>query len=75
MEVIALLTVKETCQILKEHGMTIQPNHLRAGIECGAYPFGVAVRMSKEPVFEIFRPLLMKWISERSEEIDINQNI
>lgn len=53
--------------ILKEHGMQIQPNHLRAGIDCGAYPFGVAVKMNKSTVYEIFKPLLMRWISERSE--------
>ena len=28
-----------------------------------------AVRMEKRPSFEIFKPLLMKWIDERSEEV------
>lgn len=69
MKKIVVLTVKETVGILKEHGLTIDPAHLRAGIECGAYPFGVAVQMEKRPSFEIFKPLLMKWIDERSEEV------
>lgn len=69
MRQITLLSVKEACEILKTHGMTIQPNHLRAGIDCGAYPFGNSVKMSSSSVYEIFKPLLMRWIAERSEEV------
>lgn len=65
---IVVLTINETVEILREHGMKISQPHLRAGIECGAYPFGVCVRMGKQPTFEIFRPLLMRWIAERSDE-------
>lgn len=64
---IVLLTVKEACAILEENGMKITPVHLRAGIDCGAYPFGNSVKMGKSSVYEIFRPLLMQWIEERSE--------
>lgn len=65
---IVCLSVKEAVQLLKEHGFSITEQHLRARIECGAYPFGNAVKMAKHPAFEIFRPLLMKWIDERSEK-------
>lgn len=65
---IVVLTINETVEILREHGMKISPPHLRAGIECGAYPFGVCVKMDKHPAYEIFKPLLMQWIAERSEE-------
>lgn len=65
---IVVLTINETIEILREHGMKISPPHLRAGIECGAYPFGVCVKMDKHPAYEIFKPLLMRWIAERSEE-------
>ena len=68
MKQIVVISVSRACEILKQHGMTIQPNHLRAGIDCGAYPFGVSVKMGKSNVYEIFKPLLMRWISERSEE-------
>lgn len=68
MRVITVLTVKETCKILAEHGFEIYPEHLRAGIDCGAYPFGVAVKMESRNVYEIFKPLLFRWIEERSEE-------
>lgn len=66
---IVVINTEQACEILKNHGMNIQPNHLRAGIDCGAYPFGVAVQMKKSSVYEIFKPLLMKWIAERSEEV------
>lgn len=65
--IITVITTAEACKILREHGMSISPAHLRAGIECGAYPFGVAVRMEKQCAYEIYMPLLRKWIEERSE--------
>lgn len=68
MRQIVVISVSQACNILKQHGMTIQPNHLRAGIDCGAYPFGVSVKMDKSNVYEIFKPLLMRWIMERSED-------
>ncbi|MBR3665548.1 MAG: hypothetical protein IKN66_00070 [Ruminococcus sp.] len=64
---INVISTNEACKILREHGMSISPAHLRAGIECGAYPFGVAVRMEKQCAYEIYVPLLRKWIEERSE--------
>lgn len=67
MSMIVVLTVNETVDILRDHGMSISAPHLRAGIECGAYPFGVCVKMDKQPTYEIFKPLLMRWIEERSE--------
>lgn len=67
-KLINVIGVADTVKILAEHGMKIQPEHLRAGIDCGAYPFGVAVKMEKHCVYEIFKPLLMRWIEERSEE-------
>lgn len=69
-KMIVCLTVKETVQLLKEHGFKITEQHLRAGLECGAYPFGDVVKMAKSPCFEIFRPKLMEWINERSEDIE-----
>ncbi len=69
-KMIVCLSVMETVEILKKHGFQVSPVHLRAGIECGAYPFGNAVRMAKSCSFEIFKPLLMKWIDERSMEVE-----
>lgn len=68
MKQIIILTIKQTVEILREHGMDISAPHLRAGLECGAYPFGVCIRMEKHPAFEVYKPLLMRWIEERSED-------
>lgn len=65
---IVILTIKETVEILKQYGMKISEVHLRAGLDCGAYPFGVSIRMQKSPCYEVYQPLLMKWIKERSVE-------
>lgn len=70
MRMIVVISVIQACKILEEHGMKIQPNHLRAGIHCGAYPFGNEIQMNKSCVYEIFKPLLMKWIDERSMEVE-----
>ena len=63
---IVIITIAECVKILREHGMSISDAHLRAGIECGAYPFGVCIPMMKQKAFEIYKPLLLKWIEERS---------
>ena len=65
---IVVISVAETVRILSEHGMNITPAHLRTGIECRAYPFGVCIPMQKQNTYEIYKPLLLKWIEERSEE-------
>lgn len=77
MKQIIIITVLQACEILKEHGMSVSPVHIHAGIECGAYPFGVCIKgeNQKRPVYEIYRPLLLKWIAERSEEIQKDEVI
>lgn len=69
MKQIIILTIKQTVEILREHGMDIIAPHLRAGLECGAYPFGVCIQMEKHTAFEVYKPLLMRWIEERSENV------
>lgn len=62
---IVIISIKDTVEILRSHGMNISDAHLRAGIECGAYPFGVCIPM-KQNTYEVYKPLLLKWIEERS---------
>jgi hypothetical protein len=64
---IVVITIAETRQILAEHGFNTSEAHIRAGIECGAYPFGVCIPAAKSRTFEVYKPLLMQWIKERSE--------
>ena len=66
---IVIISIKDTVEILRSHGMSISDAHLRAGIECGAYPFGVCIPM-KQNTYEVYKPLLMKWIEERSMKED-----
>ena len=63
---IIVITIAETRQILAEHGFNTSETHIRAGIECGAYPFGVCIPAAKSRTFEVYKPLLMQWIKERS---------
>lgn len=66
---IVIISIKDTVEILRSHGMSISDAHLRAGIECGAYPFGVCIPM-KQNTYEVYKPLLLRWIDERSMKED-----
>ena len=66
---IVVITIAEARQILEDNGFSTSESHIRAGIECGAYPFGVCIQMDKQPAFEVYKPLLMRWIEERSEDV------
>lgn len=71
---IVILSIKETRAILMAHGWSVSEPHLRAGLEQKVYPFGVAIQsrkgdgsLGKGWMYEIYKPLLMKWIMEREE--------
>ena len=68
---IIVIGIKEASRILRENGMQISDGDLRAGIEQKVYPFGDAVTVTSKPVFHIYQPLLMQWIAERSEEVEV----
>ena len=68
---IIVIGIKEASRILRENGMQISDGDLRAGIEQRVYPFGDAVTVTSKPVFHIYLPLLMQWIAERSEEVEV----
>lgn len=69
MKMIRVISLKEACRILNEHGFSISPAHLGVGLQQKVYPFGVAIKMT-EWVYEIYDVLLQKWIDEHSEEVD-----
>lgn len=66
-----VIGIKEASQILRDHGMQISDGDLRAGLEQRIYPFGDAIVVTSRPVFHIYQPLLMQWIAERSEEVEV----
>lgn len=63
---IAVISVEKAQQILESHGWKTTKQHLYAGLSCKAYPFGVAIPTGKSTMYEVYEPLLMKWIDERS---------
>lgn len=67
-KIMVVIGIKEAAQILREHGMKISDADLRAGLEQKVYPFGDAVVVTSQPVFHIYKPKLLAWIDERSEE-------
>ena len=67
-KLMVVIGIKEAAQILRDHGMKISDADLRAGLEQKVYPFGDAVVVTSQPVFHIYKPKLLAWIDERSEE-------
>ncbi len=61
---IETLTIKQAVDELRELGMNITPDRLRAGINQGVFPFGICIQM-KNFEFEIYRVPFEKWIAER----------
>ena len=70
-KLMVVISIREAAKILRENGMQISDGDLRAGIEQKVYPFGDAVTVTSKPVFHIYLPLLMRWIAERSEEVEV----
>lgn len=57
--------------ILKANGYeSANADKIKMGLRQGRFPFGEAIQMSKNTVYDIFENLLMKWIAERSEPND-----
>lgn len=62
-----VITVQSACKILGEHGFSVSPAHLGAGLRQRVYPFGVAIKM-KDWTYEIYEASLLRWIKERESE-------
>ena len=64
---LTVITAEEAVNVIKAAGYTTMSlPHLKAGIDAGVYPFGARIPM-KNNRYEIYKTLLDKWISERSE--------
>lgn len=68
MDVMKVIKPEQAAEILKQHGYTsANPEKIRYGLVQGVFPFGQAIQMDKNTVYDIYYSLLMKWIKERSE--------
>ncbi len=62
---IKVISTQRAVEILKEHGMSTDPQKIGLGLQQKVYPFGVAIHDNRW-MYEIYENLLMKWIAERS---------
>ena len=62
---IKVISTQRAVEILKEHGMSTDPQKMGLGLQQKVYPFGVAIHDNRW-MYEIYENLLMKWIAERS---------
>ena len=68
MTTVKTLTINETLERLRAHGVAMGPEILSMGIEQGAFPFGVCVHKDRRNFF-IFERLLDEWIAARAVEV------
>lgn len=66
---ITVIKPEKASEILKENGYTsASPVKIRQGLIQGIFPFGQAIQMKSETVYDIYLELLLKWIEERSDK-------
>lgn len=65
-----IIKVKDAVARLREAGMDTNVQRIEAALrQGGIYPWGVAIRMDKQFVYEVYDVLLSRWIAERSEDV------
>lgn len=62
-----IMTPQEVCDELRSLGVSTSPDKIRAGIEQGAYDFGVVIHMAS-PCFEIYRKKFEQWVNENIQQ-------
>ena len=62
-----IMTPQEVCEELRKNGVSSSPDKIRAGIEQGAYDFGVVIHLAT-PVYEIYRKKFEQWLKENIQQ-------
>ncbi len=62
-----IMTPQEVCEELRARGVSTTAEKIRAGIEQGAYDFGVVIHLTT-PCFEIYRKKFEQWLKENIEQ-------
>ena len=66
---IKVIKAEQAAEILKQHGYkSAHAVKVKMGLEQGVFPFGQAIHMGKQTVYDIYESLLLKWIKERESE-------
>lgn len=66
---IKVIKAERAAEILKEHGYhDANAEKIKMGLAQGVFPFGQAIKMSKNTVYDIYENLLLKWIAERDSD-------
>ena len=64
-----IIKVKDAVARLREAGMDTNVQRIEAALRQGnVYPWGAAIKMERQWVYEIYSVLLEKWVQERSED-------
>jgi len=65
-----IIKVKDAVTRLRECGMDTNVQRVEAALrQGGIYPWGAAIHMDKQYVYEVYSVLLERWIQERSDVI------
>ena len=66
---IKVIKAERAAEILKEHGYKdANAEKIKRGLAQRVFPFGQAIQMSSNTVYDIYENLLMKGIAERDSE-------
>ena len=65
-----IIKVKDAVARLREAGMDTNVQRIEAALrQGGIYPWGVAIKMERQWVYEVYDLVLTRWIAERSEDV------
>jgi hypothetical protein len=67
--VVETLNLHELAQLFRNVGISTSETKLADGIEQGKYPFAICIQQ-KGRQFEIYKRLVIDWLTERGVEID-----
>ena len=67
--IIRTMTITEAAKAMRDAGIRISEDRLRAGMEQGGYSWGDCVKM-RCPEYTVYQKLFYQWMKERGEPIE-----
>lgn len=65
--IVRTMTVQQAAKAMREAGISISDDRVRAGIEQGVYPWGDCVKM-RSPEYMVYCKLFDNWMKARAED-------